>query len=105
MLRGTSCGYANQRETNPAIAHKFDSLRESLLVGMQETLQSACPDVPEDFETQNKFFAKVERWVSSCEQYDDELTKAIALSVIPEQIVALGGSPVEQLKALLAWYK
>ena len=61
--------------------------------------------MPEDFETQDKFSARVEGWVSSCEQFDDELTQVMTMSVIPEHVVALSGSPVEQLKALLAWYK
>jgi len=39
------------------------------------------------------------------EQYEDELTQAIALSVIPEEIVAMSGHQVDQLKAVLAWFK
>ena len=49
--------------------------------------------------------AKINNWVANVEQYEDELTQAIALSVIPEEIVAMNGDPVAQLKALLAWFK
>ena len=38
--------------------------------------------------------AKINNWVANCEQYEDELTQAIALSVIPEEIVAMSGEPV-----------
>ena len=43
-------------------------------------------------------------WMKYTRQYDDELTQAIALSVIPEEIQKKTDQ-VEQLKALLAWFK
>ena len=86
-------------------AQKFDIMREDLKAGMKETLEGAKPEVPEDYGAQNGFFAKINGWVQSTEQYEDELTKAIAISVIPENIVAMQSTPVDQLKALLAWFK
>ena len=42
--------------------------------------------------------------MEATKQYEDELTQAIARSVIPENIQAMADQ-VPQLKALLAWFK
>ena len=81
-------------------------MRETLKVGMRELIApDQRPPVPPNAGKQNSFYAKVEGQIANCEQYGDELTQAIALSVIPEDIVGLSGNPVDQLKALLAWFK
>jgi len=41
------------------VATKYDGLRETLKAGMQETLASAKPEVPENYGAQNGFFAKI----------------------------------------------
>ena len=102
---GRVCGYARERQMKPEIAAKYDGMKDQLKQGIGELIEARSrPNVPADYGKQNAFFAKVEGQIQSCEQYDDELTKAIALSVIPENIVAMSNQ-VDQLKALLAWYK
>ena len=87
------------------VASKYDGLKEILKAGMQETLANAKPEVQDNAGIQNGFFAKINGTIQSCDQYEDDLTKAIAISVIPENIVAMQATPVDQLKALLAWFK
>jgi len=76
------------------MAAKFDGMKESLKAGMQEQLKNSGPEVKDDYGKQNGFFARINGSIQNCEQYEDELTQAIALSVIPENIVAMGADPV-----------
>ena len=94
MRTGRTCGYACQRQNQPQIAAQYDSLKEQLKAGMQDQLKNSGPEVKDDYGKQNGFYAKVSGALQNCEQYEDELTQAIALSVVPENIVAMGGNPV-----------
>jgi len=46
----------------------------------------------------------MQNWIQSVKQYEDELTQAIAMSMVPPEIHALNPG-VEQIKGLLAWFK
>lgn len=90
------CGYARERQLKPEVAAMYDGMRESLKQGMEAMIEVCSrPQVPNDYGKQNSFYASLEGQVTNCEQYEDEMTQAIALSVIPEDIVALGSSPVD----------
>ena len=61
MAQGRVCGYALQRETRPEMAAKYNSMKESVRVGMQKlVLEKQNPEVPEDYGKMNAFFARIE---------------------------------------------
>ena len=87
---GKVCGYARERELKPEAAAKYDGMKEELRQGMGELIEAnSRPNVPADYGKQNAFFARIEGQIQNCEQYEDELTQAIALSVIPEDVVSI----------------
>ena len=61
-------------------------------------------DVPRDMLQEQQFEIKFESYTEQVMLYHEELTKIVALSVVPEHIHKITGQ-VDQLKALLEWFK
>mmetsp|Transcript_16399 Transcript_16399/g.27785 ORF Transcript_16399/g.27785 Transcript_16399/m.27785 type:complete len:383 (+) Transcript_16399:126-1274(+) len=71
----------------------------------EKLLMMAAREVPLNRLNQQQFEFSLESNLENAMLYDDEITRAVALSCIPPEIVDLASNPVQQLKELVNWFK
>ena len=69
------------------MAAKYASMKDSLKTGIEKQIEMfTTVQVQPDQNKQARFVNKVKMWMKYTKQYEDELTQAIALSVIPDEV-------------------
>ena len=72
---------------NDRMAAKYASMKDSLKTGIEKQIEMfTTVQVQPDQNKQARFVNKVKMWMKYTKQYEDELTQAIALSVIPDEV-------------------
>ena len=90
---------------NDRTASKYAGMKDALKTGIEQQIEMFTTiQVQPDPQKQARFLTRIKMWMKYTRQYEDELTQAIAMSVIPEEVQAKTDQK-EQLKALLAWFR
>ena len=81
------CRFKKRKRDDQNLAAQYESWKEQLKTGMDKQIEMfTTVQVQPNPHKQMEFTSRVQSWMKLTGQYEDELTQAIALSVIPEDI-------------------